>query len=222
MGEATFPALFKGPSAAGPPAITVDPKPGSLLSCSQGTWAADRPEAFLFRAPQSVAYQWSRDGTALAGATTSAIAPHSIGTYTCMVTATNGAGSAAQAASRAIVRANLRRLSIRPRSLRPAARGPSALAAKRKRGARVSFRLNEGALVSFKVKQRRRAGKHRRARFVKLPGGFSRVGRAGRNGFRFTGRLRKHRLKPGRYLLLATPTGVGRAGRTRSAGFRIR
>jgi hypothetical protein len=226
-GEASFPALLKRPSGAGVPEITVDPKPGSLLSCSQGIWAPDVTGAFLSRAPQSLAFQWAREGTNLQGATTDIFAPHSVGSYTCTVTATNAAGSALQVGSTTIERARIRGLAVKPRALTPmAGRGPSAVASKRgkrrKPGARVSFRLNEGAMVAFKVKQRRRSRRGRPARFVRLPGGFSRVGRAGRNSFRFTGRLRKRRLKPGRYLLVATPTGVGRAGRSRSAGFRVK
>jgi hypothetical protein len=224
--EASFPSLFKAPSGAGAPQITVDPKPGSTLSCSQGSWAADLSGAQLYRAPQSFAYQWSRDGTNLDGGTTSTFAPHSVGSYTCTVNATNAAGSASQAGSTTVEGARIRGLAVRPRALTPAGgRGPSAVASKRGKrnpGAKVSFRLNEGAMVAFKVKQRRPSRRGRRTRFVWLPGGFSRVGKAGRNSFRFTGRLRRRKLKPGRYLLVATPTGVGRAGRARSAGFRVK
>jgi hypothetical protein len=48
-----------------------------------------------------------------------------------------------------------------------------------------------------------------------------RVGGPGANRFRFSGRLRGRSLRPGRYLLSATPRGVGKPGRTRSTGFRI-
>lgn len=142
------------------------------------------------------------------------------------LTATNAAGSFSQTGSEAIDTARLRKLAIRPQALVAAARGPSAAPSKRRKGgrggAKVSFRLNEGAVVSFIVKQRRRARGSRRARFVRLPGGFRRKATAGRNSFRFSGRLRGRKLKQGRYRLLATPRGVGEAGRTRSIGFRVK
>jgi hypothetical protein len=66
------------------------------LSCSRGTWAADLPGSFLYRAPQSLAYQWRRDGTDIAGANLPRYIPSAPGSYTCRVTATNRAGSASQ------------------------------------------------------------------------------------------------------------------------------
>ena len=59
-------------------------------------WAADQPGSFLYRAPQSFVYQWRLNGTDIGGATAAAYTPNSPGTYTCRVTATNRAGSAAQ------------------------------------------------------------------------------------------------------------------------------
>jgi surface antigen len=46
------------------PTVTGDPKLGAVLSASSGTWSP---------APTGVAYQWSADGTAVAGATTSTL-----------------------------------------------------------------------------------------------------------------------------------------------------
>ena len=66
------------------------------LTCTRGTWAADLPGSLLYRAPQSFAYQWRLNGTDIGGATTAAYTPSAPGTYTCRVTATNRAGSAAQ------------------------------------------------------------------------------------------------------------------------------
>ncbi len=48
-----------------------------------------------------------------------------------------------------------------------------------------------------------------------------RTGIAGKNSFRFTGRLNGRKLKPGRYRLLATPTAGGLKGKASSTGFRI-
>ena len=52
--------------------------------------------AFLFRAPRSFAYAWSRDGAALEGAATSSLTATEPGAYSCQVTATNQAGSTTQ------------------------------------------------------------------------------------------------------------------------------
>jgi hypothetical protein len=93
----------------------------------------------------------------------------------------------------------------------------SARSKRKKPGTRVRFRLNEGATVVYRVSRKRRGRKPKMLR-----GRLRRVGTAGLNGFRFTGRLRGRPLKPGRYLLTATPTGVGKAGKTRRAKFRIK
>jgi hypothetical protein len=56
---------------------------------------------------------------------------------------------------------------------------------------------------------------------VTLAGGFARPGKAGPNRLRFRGRLRGHKLRRGRYTLVARPTANGRTGRSVGAGFRI-
>jgi hypothetical protein len=66
------------------------------LTCSPGIWAPDLPSYHLYRAPQSFAYQWRRDGTDIGGATLDRYVPSAPGSYTCQVTATNHAGSATQ------------------------------------------------------------------------------------------------------------------------------
>jgi hypothetical protein len=115
--------------------------------------------------------------------------------------------------------------------------GPSALSAKRRYGTQVSYTLDEEAGVRFSVTQTqpgRKAGGgrclkpaavNRRAprclRVLTLPGSFTRVGLTGRNRFRFAGRLSGHRLKPGDYELVATPSAGGKAGLAASASFRI-
>ena len=55
--ENHFLALLKLPAAVGAPAVT---RSGSVLSCSRGAWAADLVGSFLYRAPRSFAYRWSR------------------------------------------------------------------------------------------------------------------------------------------------------------------
>jgi hypothetical protein len=129
-------------------------------------------------------------------------------------------------------------LSISPRAFAAASRGASAAQRQRQRrpGGRVTYRLNVAADVRFTV-QRRRPGRRARgrcvkptrrnrarrrcARFVRVPGSFTRASTAGANRFRFTGRLRGRKLRPGRYRLVATPRIGNAAGPVRRTAFRI-
>jgi DNA-binding beta-propeller fold protein YncE len=99
----TFPVLLEAPVGTGVPAITGGSITGSTLECSHGSWAADQGEAFLYRAPQTFSYQWSRDGADIAGATASSIAAGSAGDYRCRVTAANHAGATTQTSAPRLV-----------------------------------------------------------------------------------------------------------------------
>ncbi len=98
-----FPAILKPPSGAGLPQVSGVATLGSTLSCSQGTWASDLLGAFLYRVPQTFAYQWSLDGTDIPGATSSSIAASSTGAFRCRVTASNPAGAAVQTSDPLVV-----------------------------------------------------------------------------------------------------------------------
>ena len=104
IGGPSLPALLKRPAGTGIPTIEGDAAPGASLSCSQGTWAPDLLAANLYRVPQSFSFQWRRDGADIAGATSSTYtvtatdAGHEL---TCVVTATNAAGSASAESSAA-------------------------------------------------------------------------------------------------------------------------
>jgi hypothetical protein len=91
-----FPALLRAPGGAGEPAVAGGSVAGSVLSCSQGSWAPDLLASLLYRAPQSFAYSWSRNGEGIAGASASSYTAFAAGDYRCAVTATNQAGSATQ------------------------------------------------------------------------------------------------------------------------------
>jgi hypothetical protein len=91
-----FVAILRAPSGTGAPQIAGGSTPGSVLSCSQATWAPDVLPSFLYRAPQSVAYQWTRDGADIAGATDTSYTAYAPGDYRCRATATNAAGSTSQ------------------------------------------------------------------------------------------------------------------------------
>jgi DNA-binding beta-propeller fold protein YncE len=112
--EPAFPALLEPPSGAGPPTVAGGAAPGSLLSCSKGSWAPDLLASFLYRVPQSYSYQWSRGGVDIDGSTSESIATKSVGNYQCRVTARNQAGSASQtSADRGIFKIGRARLNKR-------------------------------------------------------------------------------------------------------------
>ncbi len=107
------PVIIKSPSGTGAPALTRDAKTRSLLTCSQGTWAGDFTGAFVYQAPRTYAYQWSRNGQAVAGATATTLSASSAGTYACTVTATNQTGSASQASAAVKVNAAKIKLTVK-------------------------------------------------------------------------------------------------------------
>jgi DNA-binding beta-propeller fold protein YncE len=99
-------------------------------------------------------------------------------------------------------------LRLSPRVFRAARRGPPIAP---RAGARVTYALASPARVRFTVERVAR-GRSRRVR-----GAFTHRGSGGVNRFRFSGRVRGRRLRPGRYRLVATVPGAP----PRRAGFRI-
>jgi DNA-binding beta-propeller fold protein YncE len=97
-----FPVLLRAPSGAGVPTISGGSTPGSLLTCSTGTWT-DPLSAFVFQSPAAFAYQWSMNGADIGGATASTYTAGQDGSYGCRVTASNQAGSTAQTSARFVV-----------------------------------------------------------------------------------------------------------------------
>ena len=91
-----FVALVRAPLGTSAPQVTGGGPVGQSLSCSAGSWAADLLSGFLYRTPQSIAYQWTVGGAPIAGATTSSVLANSPGEYQCEVIATNAAGSTTQ------------------------------------------------------------------------------------------------------------------------------
>jgi hypothetical protein len=90
------PVIVKSPTGTGAPRVSAS---GTALSCSQGTWSQDYPGSYVYGAPLSYSYQWSKDGQAIAGATSSALNATDSGSYACTVTGTNRSGSASQTSS---------------------------------------------------------------------------------------------------------------------------
>ena len=125
----------------------------------------------------------------------------------------------------------------RPPALAGLTLRPARFAASRRaRGTRVSYRLSEAGRVRFRIERelpgRRRGGRcvpPRRAprgractRRERVGGSFERAGRAGVNTFRFRARVGGRALRPGRYVLVATPLAAdGRPGTAARARFRI-
>jgi hypothetical protein len=100
----------------------------------------------------------------------------------------------------------------------------------------ISYRDSQAATTAFTVARvlpGRRSGKRcvpptarnrgakRCTRFVRVRGSFTHVDIAGRNSFRFTGRVHRKALKPGPYRLNARPRAGGKVGKTVSVRFRI-
>ncbi len=97
-----------------------------------------------------------------------------------------------------------------------AAKSGGSISAKRKVGTKVTFTLSEASRVTFSVQRKtrgRKVGKRCRAkkrsnakrkactRWVKVKGSFTVAGKAGKNSFKFRGRIRRKRLKRGSYRL---------------------
>lgn len=121
----SFPVVLKTPVNTVLPS-TVAPKPilvatvkkkgappfvesqTQTFSCSQGSWAGDLDEAYIYRAPRSFAYRWLRNERPIPGATSSTYAATEVGDYACRVTATNGAGPTAETTSPTNIQASFR------------------------------------------------------------------------------------------------------------------
>jgi hypothetical protein len=85
------------PANVTPPAISGTPLPGTKLTCSPGQWTGS---------PTSYTYTWSRNGTAIGGATGSSYAVQIADegtTLTCSVAGHNGGGDSSSIRSKGVV-----------------------------------------------------------------------------------------------------------------------
>jgi hypothetical protein len=122
-------------------------------------------------------------------------------------------------------------LDVARAAFRAAGRGGSVRTAA-KVGTMVTYGLSAAGKVAFTVERRgagRKAGGKCRKRTranaarkrcdMRLKGSFKHNGAAGPNSFTFTGRLKGRKLKPGRYNLVAKPSGAG--AKAKRAKFKI-
>jgi DNA-binding beta-propeller fold protein YncE len=231
-----FLALLRAPVGTGVPAITGGSSAGSTLSCTQGSWASDLLGAFLYRAPQTYAYQWTYNGVDIVGATSSTYVAPSGGSYACRVTASNQAGSTAQVGAAFTVTGagtppptmttatlKLSNMGQSHRRWREGSGLPHIASARPPVGTTFAFALNESARVQFVFKQwlpgrrvngrcvaptAKNGNKPKCSRLV-TRGTLSFSVGAGSHKLRFQGRLAKHMtLPPGRYTLAITATNA--------------
>ncbi len=136
------PVVLKSPSGTGVPAVTREAKTPSLLGCSQGSWGADYAGSFVYQAPRTFAYQWTKEGAAISGATATTLQTTTPGSYACVVTAANQAGSASQTSGAVTVTASKVKLKTKKK-------------ARVQPGGVATFKvtaLNQGNLVATKAR----------------------------------------------------------------------
>jgi PKD domain len=177
---------------------------------------------------EPLAYQWAFDDGATASGQLVEHAFASPGDHAATVTVTDPTGLSASATVTVPVQAPpagpggggppvdpapvLSGLRLAPSRFRPARR---SRAARRRGGTQIRFALSEAARVELKV-QRRRHGRWVRA------GRFALKGAAGANRRRWSGRLRRRPLPPGRYRLVARARdNAGQRSAPARARFRI-
>ena len=211
---------------ASPPVFTDVTVPGNGEVGGQLAMNASATDAF-----SPVTFGWTfGDGASAAGAATTH-AYGATGPFDVTVTAADAAGnsSAATRTTEIAVDPNpefLGDILLSNARMRAAARGASAIPSPGRRrrapiGTRVMFRLSEAASVRFTVerarpgrrvrgrcvKPTRRNRKRRKCtRYLRQRGSFTVAAGAGETRFRFTGRLRGRKLRPGRYRLVAVAT----------------
>jgi len=186
----------------GPPEVSISAGPQGAIT--------DRTPTFTFgvgggggaaagASDANVSFQCRLDGSAFVPCTSPVTTPElALGEHSFAVRAVDPGGSAGSPATASFKIVDelpvLSKLKLKPKRFRPRDKGKSIV---KKGGARVSYKLSTSGRVRFKV-ERRKSG-----RFVKVKGKFVHKAKAGRNRFRFSGRLRGSALKAGRYRLVA-------------------
>jgi DNA-binding beta-propeller fold protein YncE len=250
-GAKVFPVLLNAPVAAGAPVISGGSEPGSVLSCSPGSWAPDLVAGFLYRAPLNFSYRWSRGGGDIAGAVGSSYTADNPGEYRCTATGLNTAGGTTQQSGPHAVSEPSAGGAPPPPNARPSVSGftaSSRVFAAVARGGRITrrtnrrvargtifrYRLSEAARVVIVVERAvagRRVGKLCRKPTPRIRPTCTRYLRsgvlrsrknAGRQANRFSGRFRARALRPGRYRARIVATDAqGATSATRRLKLRV-
>lgn len=166
-----YPVILKSPTGAGAPLLTRSAKVRTALSCSTGAWAPDFAGSFVYRGPSKFAYQWTRDGKPVAGATASTLNATAAGVYACAVTASNQAGSAVQTS--AAVNVSAAKLQLRAKTIRARAGKVAMLKLRIRNGGDLAA---TGARLCVKVGKRAKALKAPKCKPLgTIPAGASRT-----------------------------------------------
>jgi hypothetical protein len=159
------PVILKSPSGTGAPAVARSAKSRSSLSCTPGSWAADFAGSFVYQSPRTLAYQWTRNGTPIAGATATTFEAKSPGQYACAETATNHAGTASQGSAAVKVKAAKVKLATKKKATAKAG-GVAKFKVKavnqgdlKSKKARVCVKLSKGAKGVLKAPKCKTLGK---------------------------------------------------------------
>jgi hypothetical protein len=241
-------ALLDVPGPGLSPTVTGTKVTGSALTCDQGTWQPDDTAAFYWRSPSSYSYAWALDGVSIDNQTNATLRAVKAGLYTCTITASNAAGSAANTSEPVKVTA--------AKSGGGGSSNPPPLALGRIHqthrswavhrykappkpppyGTTFTTTVNRAATLTYTfaalrpglvVKHRcvkptaRRHGPRRCTRALRLGKIIRRPGRAGTVKLAFRGRLHHKTLSPGRYRLTITATAPSTPKRTRRISFAI-
>jgi|GEM_PF-3606191 len=225
--------------AAGPTLTSVNiPSEGPLqLPVGMSVTAVDRWSAIA-----STTWDFG-DGTTGSGASTTHAWARG-GTYVVRVTTTDAAGNPTSASSKIEIPSApspellaIDGLKISPRLFRAALSGPTVRVGNLKPWSRVTYEVNVASKVFFSferpsfgrtvgkrcVKQSKGNRTNKRCiRYLPVKGSFTRTRPKGGDRFTFTGRLLGHRLKAGRYRLIARATAGGASGASKRVAFQIR
>ena len=83
------------------------------------------------------------------------------------------------------------------------------------------YRVTRGAKKGKRCVKRRKGAKGKACRRLVKVGTFTHADKAGTVKLKFTGRVKRRALAPGRYVLRARPSNAGGAGAIVNASFRI-
>jgi hypothetical protein len=232
--ELTPPSATTGPASA---IRTTGATVAATVSANDGTATVE------FKFGTSMAYGHETAAQSVGGLVATSVTAALTGltpgtTYHYRVVATSADGTtdgADRTFTAAAVAPVLRVLKLSPATFAAAASGAS-IARRASVGTAISYDLSSAANTTLTV-SRTLSGVRVRGRCVAPPrhghvhgrackrlqkvGSFTHAGVAGRNEFKFSGRVSGRRLRPGGYQLAATPRANGLVGKTATASFRI-